>query len=81
MKSISIYMLALMAGLCHFPWAESKQEKGWALLQRTATNSLNSTDGSAAMTAVKQWRFVPTTCDGIPIRVENELQVNFTLSY
>ena len=33
------------------------------------------------MTAVKQWRFVPTTCDGIPIRVENELQVNFTLSY
>jgi outer membrane biosynthesis protein TonB len=35
----------------------------------------------AAMIAVKQWKYAPTTCDGIPIRIENELQINFTLSY
>jgi len=35
----------------------------------------------AAMTAVKQWKYAPTTCEGTPIRVESETQINFTLSY
>jgi TonB family protein len=65
MKSLSIYTLALMACLCHFTWAESKQEKGWALLQRTATNSLNSADGSAYRIQAK-FMFTRPGSDPVP---------------
>jgi TonB family protein len=34
----------------------------------------------AAMDAVKQWKYAPTTCAGVPIRVEGEIQVNFELA-
>jgi TonB family protein len=34
----------------------------------------------AAMNAVRQWKYNPAVCDGVPIRKESEVQVNFALS-
>lgn len=35
---------------------------------------------SAAMNAVKQWRYQPTLLNGEPVEVSTEIEVNFTLS-
>ncbi|MGH9406084.1 MAG: energy transducer TonB [Terriglobia bacterium] len=34
----------------------------------------------AAMAAVRQWRYEPYLLDGVPVQVETEIDVNFTLS-
>ncbi len=34
----------------------------------------------AALAAVRQWRYQPTLLDGVPVEVETEIDVNFTLA-
>ena len=49
-------------------------------VQNTAVIQTAGTDlDEAALTAVKQWRYSPTTCGNTPISEETEITVNFTL--
>jgi TonB family protein len=36
---------------------------------------------AAAIDAVRQWKYTPVSCDGVPVRVETSIEINFYLNY
>jgi TonB family protein len=46
----------------------------------TVTQSASKPLDDAAVEAVKNWRYQPSTCNGTPIRAETQISINFKLS-
>jgi TonB family protein len=45
------------------------------------TESVSKQLDKAALSAVRNWRYQPYSCDGVPIRVETHISVNFRLTH